>query len=380
LIVLNRILIAGAVWPLLTVLPTQTAALPLTGYYPDYQYAKEHPSELPFEVLDCIEHFSLTPKNDGGLQGIAPARMSEMAALAPCAQIVIGGPGRSAGFRSGPMATLVQNIVSVVETHGYDGVDIDWEPLDNRDDEGTAGMGAGRWQPFIRALSQALPSDVRLSIAVGYPHRSSKDTLLEQMVGDVAPLVDEVILMAYGMSGPWPGWVTWPGSALSNKRSGVAITFPGSAKPLPSVEEIVARYASAGVPRGKMTLGLAAFGHQWHGASQPLQPVAGVTRGGEFQYKRIVSYFSSYPARCWALIKPLAKHGLCRDRYALVPYLWHDDPARTPAKLYFPFEDQASWRAKRGWAEQRGLGGLAVWEVTGDLTPDGGHPLLQVLR
>ena len=141
------------------------------------------------------------------------------------------------------MATLVQSIVNVVTAHGYDGVEIDWEPLENRDDEDAA--GAGRWQPFIRALSHALPGDVRLAIAVGYPHRSSKDTLLERMVGDVAPLVDEVILMAYGMSGPWPGWVTWPGSALSNKRSGVAITFPGSAKPLPSVEEMVARYASA---------------------------------------------------------------------------------------------------------------------------------------
>jgi GH18 family chitinase len=182
---------------------------------------------------------------------------------------------------------------------------------------------------------------VSLAIAVTYPHRGSQDNLLETMVGDVAPLVDEAVLMAYAMAGPWPGWVAWPGSALSNRRSGVPITFPGTTEPLPSVEEMSARYQAAGVPVGKMTLGLAVFGHQWHGVSQSLQPAQGASRGGEFQYWQIRRDFASHlaAARCWVPAKPTLNYGTCWDRYAQVPYVWHNDPARTPAKFYLPFED-----------------------------------------
>jgi chitinase len=307
--------------------------------------------------------------------------MEELVTQTHCARLVIGGAGRSSGFRSAPTERLVQSIATAVRTYGYDGVEIDWEPLNNWDNENATGIGAGRWQPFVRALRAALPRDASLSIAITYPYRSAKDSQLEQMVADVEPLVDEVILMAYGMSGPWPGWVSWPGSALSQKRSGRPILLPGTTKPLPSVEEMVARYAAAGVPVHKMTLGLAAFGHPWHGTWQPLQPAGSAWRGGEFQYQRILRDFRAYLAtqRCWSSTLG-ATFGVCWDRYAKVPYLWHNDPTKTPAMLYLPFENAASWRQKARWAENRGLGGLTVWEVTGDLLPSGDHPLLRALQ
>ena len=55
--------------------------------------------------------------------GLPPARMREMVALAPCAFLVVGGGGASAGFRTAPTATLAANIVRLVDDFGYDGVD-----------------------------------------------------------------------------------------------------------------------------------------------------------------------------------------------------------------------------------------------------------------
>ena len=58
---------------------------------------------------------------------------------------------------------------------------------------------------------------------------------------------------------------------LAAQQSG-AENFPGSTMPLPCAEEMVRIYAAAGVPKPMMTLGLALFGHEWHGVGNLLVP------------------------------------------------------------------------------------------------------------
>ena len=48
-------------------------------------------------------------------------------------------------------------------------------------------------------------------------------------------------------------------------------------------------YAAAGVPKAMMTLGLALFGHEWHGVGNLLVPAEGAWRSGEIQWRTIVS-------------------------------------------------------------------------------------------
>ena len=83
---------------------TPTAALQLYGNYPGYRYAAMPPQEIPLDIVDCVLHFSVVPRADGTLDvakfGLQPARMQEFVALAPCAFLVVGGGGASAGFRT----------------------------------------------------------------------------------------------------------------------------------------------------------------------------------------------------------------------------------------------------------------------------------------
>jgi GH18 family chitinase len=321
------------------------------GNYPDYRRSVlPAPAQMAADLGGCLLHFSLTPKADGTLQGMTAARMQEMTAGAPCAILVIGGAGRSSGFRSAPINTLVANVVKAAAP--YDGVDVDWEPLNNWDDERAKVAGeptSGRWQPFMRVLAGALPSGKRLSIDVGYPFENNKNRNLARMIADVAPLVDRVHLMAYSFAGPWPGWVSWPGSALFNGGK----VFPSApTKPLPSIELMVSRYAAAGVSRSKMMLGIPFFCREWQGVHGPMQ---GWEQGEEpwirtpeYQYKTAIVDYANVPRR-W-------------DSVTKTPWWSINQPNK---RRYLTCDDQQSIRLKRQWAQDNGLAGMFVWELSG---------------
>jgi chitinase len=107
------------------------------AYYPDYRHGQMPPQGIDQSVVGCVRHFSLTPKPDGRLAGMTPARMRELTSVAACSVLVIGGAGRSSNFRSARLDALVASIVAAVEQYGDDGVGIDWEQLDNVDHGGS---------------------------------------------------------------------------------------------------------------------------------------------------------------------------------------------------------------------------------------------------
>ena len=168
--------------------------------------------------------------------------------------------------------------------------------------------------------------------------------------------------MAYGLSGPWPGWSSWHSSALSNQGR----LMPGSTLPLPCAEEMVRVYAAAGVPRNMMTLGLALFGHEWHGVGNLLVPAASAWRSGEIQWRTIVS-------------SPTYSYGERFDAIGQVPYRARNVEGN---KRFLSFENAQSLKRKVTWANAQGLGGLMVWELSGDYRPGAAteHPLLEVMR
>jgi chitinase len=183
--------------------------------------------------------------------------------------------------------------------------------------------------------------------------------------------LDYVHLMAYALAGPWGGWVTWHNSALHNGGE----TFPESTKPLTSVELMVEQYATAGVPYGKMTLGLAFFGKIWQGGEGT--PTGGVTAprqrwttkptvSGEYQYHQIMARSDFQGNDHW-------------DDVAKNPYLGIDQPG-SGNDLFIPYENPRSIKEKVRYAASRGLGGLMIWELRGDYLPDGQRPLLDALK
>ena len=261
---------------------------------------------------------------------------------------------------------LVENIVNTVVEHGYDGVDIDWEPLQDSDEP--------QFVAFVRELrarARRRRAGAMLTAAVAIEWGIGENKNTTSIVASVIDDLDYIHLMAYALAGPWGGWVTWHNSALFNGGE----TFPGSTKELPSAELMVEQYAAAGVPYRKMTLGLAFFGKIWQGGEGT--PTGGVTAprqswttkptmSGEHQYHEIIARSDFAGNDHW-------------DDVAKNPYVSVDNPGSAD-DLFIPYENPRSIKEKVRFAAARGLAGVMIWELRGDYLPDGSHPLLDALK
>jgi hypothetical protein len=132
----------------------------VSAYYPGWQQ-----NYLPADAIDYggvthIMHFSLIPNCNGTLNaaanGLSSANITSAVTAAHGAGkkilVVVGGAGTINCFRtaaaSATRATFVANLVSFMNTNGYDGIDIDWEPIASGD--------ASDYQALVTALRTSI--------------------------------------------------------------------------------------------------------------------------------------------------------------------------------------------------------------------------------
>lgn len=324
--------------------PSPRRSLWVTGYYAGWMQDAVPPQALALSSLTHVIHFSLVPRADGSLDaaenglGATHARAIVSAAHAARRRVLVsvGGAGTRALFvrawAPGTRSTFVANIVRFVADHGYDGADVDVEPLEAGD--------ASAFQAFARALHAALRA-------------RDPDALLTAAVGDapsvyvpVQGLFDQLNVMTYDTSGPWPGWVTWHNTPLRNGGA----RFPSTGAPLPSVDSLITAFARAGVDRARLGVGIDFYGYDWSGASGPLQPIAGVTTR-TLSYAALLDRYEGRASLRW-------------DAAASVPY-FSLPPAGSEPAHFVSFDDARSGAAKVDYARREGLGGAMIWELAG---------------
>jgi len=181
--------------------------------------------------------------------------------------------------------------------------------------------------------------------------------------------------MTYDMSGAWPGWVTWHNAPI---YSG-GYTFPSTGGPVPSAEGSVAAYVGAGVPAGKVGIGIDFYGYVWAGgdgtptggATAPRQAyTTAPTVTGNVSYADIVATYYQASLRHW-------------DADAQAVYLSIDQTGSANDK-FISYDDEQTAQAKVAYVRSRGIGGMIIWELSGGYRPSqpAGQrdPLLQALR
>ena len=319
-------------------------AIAVTAYYAAWMQSAVPPSTIDFAQLTLVQHFCLVPRADGTLDAdanvLTPANARALVAAAHAAGkralVSVGGAGTLDGFRGAwrdaSRDAFVARIVRFVTDHGYDGVDVDVEPLTDGD--------AAAFQAFVRALHGALRAarpGALLTAAAGDAPRA---------YAPIQSLFDQINVMTYDLSGPWPGWVTWHNTAL---RDG-GRRFPSTGAPMPSVEGALARFVEAGVATSRLGLGIDAYGYDWRGASGPMQPVAGVTLRTRSYAEIMDSLWRADRAR-W-------------DDLSSVPWIALD-VAGTADDHFVSYDDPRSAAAKVDYARSRGLGSVIVWELGG---------------
>ena len=118
------------------------------------------PEAIDYSALSHLIHFAVVPAPDGVIDpvkgGITPAESQAVVTAAHAAHrkvlLSVGGWLTSPQFRSAysdpHRAAFVQSLVQIAISRGYDGLDIDMEPLEEADAPG--------YEVFIRQLRAAM--------------------------------------------------------------------------------------------------------------------------------------------------------------------------------------------------------------------------------
>jgi chitinase len=220
----------------------------------------------------------------------------------------------------------------IVKPGIFDGIDIDWEYPKAAD--------AANYVALIAEFRRQIDlyrSNLRLSVAVG----DSPKMYPGVDMAAVSKVVDQIAVMNYDYAGPW------------SKTTGMlAPLYADAADPSApgSVDATISAYRSAGVPGHKLLMGLPFYAYGW-------SEVPSVNHG---LYQTGRSIHSDKP---YSFVQAkIADSTLYRDARTQAPWIFDGE-------TFWTFDDPVSIRFKVNYADQQRLGGVMIWELSGDM-PD----------
>ena len=354
------------------------AAFWTAGYYPGWEQTAMPASNIDFTTLTQVIHFSVVPNPDGTLDSsgnsITPANSADLVSKAHAAGrkvlICVGGGGTENQFQGATSAAnlpvFINNLTNFVAKRGYDGVDIDWEPLPSTDAHQYTNMVNG-----LRSALNGFSQPKLLTAAVGaYPPYGDSATADYVMFASLQTQFDQINLMTYDLSGPYSGWVTWFDSPIYDG----GYHFPSNGNLVPSVDGAVKNFLANGVASAKLGLGIAFYGYLWTGGSgtssvcitQPRQSWTNAPTATAIRYSDIMADYYQSNRYHW-------------DTNAQSAYLGITNAIPTN-NIFISYDDPRTCQAKVSYARNSALGGVMIWELAQDHQGTQASPLVQALK
>jgi chitinase len=320
-------------------------------------------SAIDYPALTHVIHYAVLPNSDGTFEPQSLKYVADYAAdltrtahqngvrvLISIAQTASGGDCAGA-TKPTTLDLFISNLMNLVEAHGYDGVDLDWETNVNPE----------QFTNLVRQLRQRLDARTPRGLLTGAFWEATP------YLARVQDAFDQINVMTYDNCSPAEGF-SWHNSALYDARGWRRRT----------VDWRMEQFASR-IDRSKLGIGIPFYGYIWTGGAG--SPTGGVTAPGQTwtvppsmrprDYRLIVS-----DASLW-------RHAYKRRQEAAgnIPYLTIDRPG-AQGDVFVTYEDEISVSEKVRYAKTRGLGGVMIYELSGDYFPDGRvkHPLLQSVK
>ena len=322
----------------------------VSAYYAGWQAKTLPPEEIDYSAFTHLIHFALYPTGGSGFSGElnsittggAHVRATVAAAHAAGKKVLItiGGWDTGKGFHEAASnanrSTFINNLVGFMVANDYDGVDIDWEPID----------GSAHYVPFIRelraAMTKAKPRSLLFTAVMG------RDW---DYLGEVAQYFDQINIMTYDISGNWGGWVVWHNAPIYHGGH----RFPSNGGLLPCADMMVDDYIRGGVPKEKLGIGIDFYGYEWSGVHSPRQSIetcSGVR--GNIPYSQIIA---SYPGeQKW-------------DASAQAAYISLDGPGASGDR-FVSIDNEQTIYSKLQYTFDKGIGGVIIWELGGGYRAD----------
>ncbi len=308
------------------------------------------PDKIDFSAITHLIHFAIVPRADGtiedtihgNLNAITPAQSQDVVSRAHKGgdKVLVCLGGASSGPLISPViadslrGVFIKNLIGFVSARGYDGLDIDMEPILPADE--------GNFVKFVQelrvAMKSANPRWLLTIPASGEPGDQPKLCALLQ--NDF----DQINIQTYDLSGKWDGFKTWYNGSLY----GEGHTLMTETRAYPSVDDKVGLYLAAGVPRAKLGIGIAFYGYIWSGANGPMQSIQGTSLDTP-AYNTIMDKYYQPSLYHW-------------DALAHAPYLSIAAPDPKDQK-FITYDDARLTREKMLYVRTHGLGGAIIWEL-----------------
>lgn len=275
----------------------------------------------------------------------------------------LGGWTLSKGFSDAALtpdsrAKLVTSCVNMMQTYGFDGIDVDWEYPAIPGDTGHV------YRPEDTPNSTALFAEFRKQLDVAADTNNAEHYLLtaalpagsygasQFQLKKLAKILDWANLMTYDFSGPW-----------ESKTGFNAALFAPSNAPSAGTDSLsaVKYYLKNGFKASQLVLGVPFYGHSWAQAAN--------TQNGLYQ----TATNAGAPAGAEGA-GTVTYREILKDGYLSNPewkQLWHNT-AKVPW-LYNPttqgfisYDNPKSMEYKTRFIKALGLGGAMFWEITQD--------------
>lgn len=246
----------------------------------------------------------------------------------------------------------------------FDGIDIDWEypgapgATNNYRPEDTANFTLLLAEVRAKLDAQGVIDGKRYTLSVALGAGESKFSKLQ--LGAIHPHLDWLNLMSYDYHGAWENRANFQ-AALRGRDDD-----PDKAQKLWS-DHTVQAFLSAGVPSRKINLGVPFYGRGWQGVPAGAQHGLFQTGSGGAPgtYEPGIDDFK--------VLKNLPA-GFIEHRDTATASYWRYNPT---TQVFWTYDDATAIAAKRQYVEDLDLGGLMVWELSGD---DAAGTLMKAVR
>jgi chitinase len=270
--------------------------------------------------------------------------------------VSVGGWTWSGGFSDAVLTAdsrrrFVESAVRFVVRHDLDGFDVDWEY------PGLPGLGNPH-RPEDRQNFTAVMAQLRDALNTA-GREQNRTYLLTFAAGAFADFITHTELDKVQASVDFVNLMTYDFRvAEADPVSGHhANLFPSPADPEQrSVDRAVKEFLAAGVPPGKLVVGVPFYGRGWsdvaadrNGRYQPGKPIQPRM---DLNYSHLAS-------------DVIGRDGFVRywDAEAQAPYLWNAE-----RKIFITYEDPESLGRKTLYIREHGLAGAMFWEYNADLS------------
>lgn len=337
--------------------PAGSTPVRVAAYFPEWGiYDRNYQvTDVPAVHLDALIYAfaDISPQGELALfdsyaAAINFPRLRQLKAQHPHLKVMVavGGYTLSARFpevarTAAARQKFAASALRFCRDNGFDGLDVDWEYPGPADRE--------NFTLLLSELRRQLQAEGKLLSAALAAVPTHVD------LPGVAGQLDFINLMTYDYHGGWE----------PNRTGHNAPLYASDGL---SVDATVTGYLSAGVPPGKILLGVPVYGRSWADATGVGSSASGVGPGtwepGMLDYRDILQRLAAQPST----------YRRFTDDQARVPYIL------TPSGVFITYEDKTSLAGKLDYSRSKGLAGVMFWELSADSRQDSNSLLHQASR